>query len=109
MNTGQNEHPANRSVYLLPWTILLLAFVAYLLRCHFVKAYSDPTGWISMAETLMYEGEVSKWSTVFAMYLTVPLKILGLQYVFLSNVLWIVTLVLLLGAGGVVMRRRQAA
>lgn len=71
-------------------------FVLYLLGTHFVKCYSDPTGWISMAENLYLRGWVPRWSVTFAGYLYWPLKLLGPHYVYLSNLPWLTLLVLLL-------------
>jgi len=100
------------------WSKALLAavfmvtglFVLYLVCTHFVKCYSDPTGWISMAENLYLRGWVPRWSVTFAGYLYWPLQLLGAQYVYMSNLPWLTLLVLLLsGATYRCLRKDDAA
>ncbi|MBL7076050.1 MAG: hypothetical protein ISS31_01135 [Kiritimatiellae bacterium] len=96
--TPQNG-PRSYAQNALAWCVIgvFAAFALFLVRCHYVKAYSDPTNWIRTAEEFWADGTVARWSVVFAMYLLLPLKLLGLHYVFLSNIPWILTFVALLG------------
>lgn len=71
-------------------------FALFLVVTHFVKCYSDPTGWISMAENLYLRGWVPRWSVTYAAYLYWPLKLVGPHYVYISNLPWLVIMMLLL-------------
>jgi len=88
--------PSWSPVLLVAAYLITGLFVIYLVRTHFVKCYSDPTGWISMAENLYLRGWVPRWSVTFAGYLFWPLKWLGPHYVYISNLPWLTLLVLFL-------------
>lgn len=79
------------------WGLLVMTLV-YFLRTHWVRAYSDPVGWLERA-IWFYEHQVRSGthSLVYPFYLYWPLRLLGPHYVYISNLAWIIFLCALLG------------
>jgi hypothetical protein len=82
-----------RSFYAL---ITILAVVtAFLVAAHYVKAYSDPVGWLWRAESMAEGNPVTKRAPVYPAFLIFALKIAGPAYVFLANLPFLLVLLVL--------------
>ena len=76
--------------------LLLVVLSTYLVASHYVKAYSDPVGFLAMAERVLEGEPVTSRAFVYPFVLAAALKVTGPVYVFLSNLPFILCLVLLM-------------
>ncbi|MBL7076041.1 MAG: hypothetical protein ISS31_01090 [Kiritimatiellae bacterium] len=78
------------------WPLALGVIVAlYLLAEHYVKAYSDPIGFLHKAEALWAGAPVTERAFVYPALLGAGLKALGFSYVFLFNLPFVLLLLFL--------------
>jgi len=75
--------------------VMLIVLGSYLVLAHYVKAYSDPTGWLNRAQKLMAGKPSLARPLVYPFVLGVLLKILGRDLIFLSNLPFILGIVFL--------------
>lgn len=84
-----------RNQVIAVWGMIALAFAIYLFLGHYVKAYSDPIGFLLRAESWSQGNPVLSRAPLYPMVLYVFLKLMGRDWVFLSNLPF---LLLMLGA-----------
>lgn len=79
------------------WLVLFAAFIFFLVSRHYVKAYSDPVSFLAMAESWGGGRAVMSRAPLYPMILYGLLKLMGSDWVFLSNIPFLVVLSVLLG------------
>ncbi len=80
--------------------IVALMLAAHLVRAHYAKVYSDPVGFVGMAVDWGAGRPVTDRAPVYPVVLFQFLKVLGRDWVFLSNLPLVLLLVLLTGVAG---------
>lgn len=88
---------------------LLAGLTVYLIAAHYVKAYSDPVGFLFGAEALKDGRLLASRAPVFPVVLAFFLNLLGPAYIFLINLPLVVGLVALLYAVSVQIVNENAA
>lgn len=69
----------------LPLILLLAAELAFLVGAHYVKAYSDPSLWLNLADRWMHGHPIGPWAPLYPVFLGGCLKLLGRVQVFWVN------------------------
>jgi len=85
----------SKGVIVTALAILLCGLAIYLVSTHYVKAYSDPAGWLGRAERLRDGNPVTSRAPVYPAFLVAALEVTGPVYIFLSNLPLLLLLVFL--------------
>lgn len=85
----------SRTFYYGVLIAVLCGLTAYLLSCHYLKAYSDPYGWLHRAQRMLEGNPDTRRAPVYPAFLVFARGILGPAYVFLSNLPFVVLIVFL--------------
>ncbi len=85
----------SRKATLVHLGILLCLLGVYLIAAHYVKAYSDPVGFLYLAESMRNGHPVTSRAFVYPALLISALNVLGRAYVFWVNLPFIFTLLIL--------------
>ncbi len=88
--------PVSRTFVLIQLAIISVVLTVYLIGAHYVKAYSDPVGFLFLAEAMQEGHPVTSRAFVYPAFLVMALQLLGPIYIFLSNLLFILLLVYLI-------------
>jgi hypothetical protein len=84
-----------KRVVIVALALLLCGLAIYLVSTHYVKAYSDPAGWLGRAEHLREGSPVTSRAPVYPAFLVAALEVTGPVYIFLSNLPLLILLVAL--------------
>jgi hypothetical protein len=95
-----------RGWWVLLGVVVLAALGLYLVRLHYAKVYSDPVGFVGMALNWGSGQPVTDRAPIYPMILSFFLKALGRDWVFLSNLPFVLLMVFLTGVAGYVAVRR---
>ena len=86
-----------RAISLTIIGILAIVFLYYLSGNYYIKAYSDPFVWITVAKNLNAGGYLVKMPLAYALYLRAVMTLAGPVFVFLANLpIIIISIILLL-------------
>jgi len=106
---GDAPRAPGRGWWIAMGALLLAVVVFYMLRTHFAKAYSDPVGFVGMALGWAQGHPATDRAPVYPVVLYYLMRALGRDWVFLSNLPFVLLLVILSAATGFLAVRRDAS
>lgn len=75
--------------------VLLCVLAVFLFLCHYVKAYSDPVGWLERAVKMAEGNPITSRAPVYPMFLAGALQLLGSVWIWLVNLPLVLLMVFL--------------
>ena len=106
---GDAPRTPGRGWWIALGTLLLAVVVLFMLRTHFAKVYSDPVGFVGMALGWAQGNPATDRAPVYPIVLYYLIRVLGRDWVFLSNLPFVLLLVALSAATGFLAVRRDAS
>lgn len=88
--------------------ILFVVLCAYLVRTHYAKPYSDPVGFVGMAKNWGSGGITTDRAPIYPIILHYLMRLTGRDWVFISNLPFVLIMVFLTGAVGWLTLRRES-